>query len=158
MEGLDSLPLMPFDMSSVQRSDAFTVAVDTSGLLGASVVPPLATLGVSVEDVIERVLAISVQAEVRAGEEEVVAEPASVQVRFVGGRSRVTAVDTDVLVARVAPELLQGMAAGEERIVPVRLEGVPTGVTALPLVDRVRVRRAIDEGGGPGVGGPGGRP
>ena len=111
--------------------------------------PPLATLGVRVEDVVERVLSVSVRADVRLGEEEVVAEPGSVQVRLVGGRSRVTALDTDRLVLVVVPELLQGMAAGEERIVPVRLDGVPPGVTAVPLVDRVRVRRAIDEGGGP---------
>ena len=149
MEGLDSVPLVPFDLSAVQRSGAFTVAIDTIGLLGASVVPPLATLGVRVEDVVERVLSVSVRADVRLGEEEVVADPGSVQVRLVGGRSRVTALDTDRLVLVVAPELLQGMAAGEERIVPLRLDGVPSGVTAVPLVDRVRVRRAIDEGGGP---------
>jgi YbbR domain-containing protein len=154
MEGLDSLPLMPFDLSAIQRSGAFTVAVDTAGMLGASVVPPLATLGVRVEDVIERVLTVSVRADAAAGEEEVLAEPALVQVRLVGGRSRVTAVDTDRLIARVAPELLQGMTTGEERIVPLRLEGVPSGVTAVSLTDRVRVRRAIDGGGGPRPGGP----
>ena len=153
MEGLDSLPLMPFDLSAIQRSGAFTVAVDTAGLLGASVVPPLATLGVRVEDVIERVLTVRVEAQAAVGEEEVLAEPAFVQVRLVGGRSRVTAVDTERLLARVAPELLQGMAAGEERIVPLRLDGVPTGVTAAMLTDRIRVRRAIDEGGGPRAGG-----
>lgn len=150
LEGLDSLTLVPFDLSAVQQSGAFTVAVDTAGLLGASVVPPLATLGVRVEDVIERVLTVPVQAIVWAGEEEVVAEPGSVQIRLVGGRSRVTALDTDRLTAVVAPELLQGMTVDEERVVPLRFDGVPDGVTAFPLTERVRVRRAIDEDGGLG--------
>ena len=149
MEGLDSLPLMPFDMSAVEQSGAFTVAVDTTGLLGASVVPPLATLGIRVEDVIERVLTVPVRAVVGAGEDEVVPVPEAVQIRLVGGRSRVTAVDTERLVAVVAPELLQGMEVGEERVVPLRFDGVPSGVTAEPLVDRVRVHREIDGGGGP---------
>lgn len=152
MEGLDSLPLMPFDLSAVSRSGAFTVAVDTAGLLGASVVPPLATLGIRVEDVIERVLKVLVEAEAGADVQAVVAEPDSVPVRFVGGRTRVTALDPQLLRATIPADMLEGMAPGEERVVPVRLDGVPELVTATTEVDRVRVRRAIDDAGGLGSG------
>jgi YbbR domain-containing protein len=151
LEGLDSLPLVAFDLSTVTRSGSFTVAIDTTGLLGASVVPPLATLGVQVEDVVERVLDLPVRVDVVDGDDAVVVEPATVQVRLVGGRTRVTALDPDRLVARVASELLQGMADGEERIVPLRLDGVPAGVTGALLVERVLVVRAADRPGGSGM-------
>jgi hypothetical protein len=152
LEGLDSLPLMPFDLSSVQRSGAFTVAVDTAGLLGASVVPPLATLGIRVEDLVERVLDVTVEAEVGPGEDAVVVAPSSIEVRLAGARTLVTAFDASRLRAWVPPEVLRGMAPGEERLVPVRLGGAPPLVSALSTVERVIVRRAVDEVGEPGTG------
>jgi hypothetical protein len=152
LEGLDSLPLVPFDLSSVSRSGAFTVAVDTAGLRGASVVPPLATLGIRVEDLVERVLdSVPVQAVPSPGEAEVVTEPATVQIQLSGPRTRVTALDATRLRAWVAPESLQGMVPGEERVVPLQIEGVPDFVTARPSVTRVRVRRATDLPGAPGA-------
>ena len=148
IEGLDSLPLVPFDLSDIGRSGAFTVAIDTSGLLGASVVPVTATLGIQVEDLIERVLeGITVQAVANPGEAEVVAEPASIQVRIAGARTLVTSLDPARLRVWVPPELLLGMAPGEERVVNVRVDGVPELVTAVPGSDRVTVRRAIDLAG-----------
>ncbi|MGB1658391.1 MAG: CdaR family protein, partial [Longimicrobiales bacterium] len=76
VEGLDSLRLVAFDLSDVSRSGAFTVEIDTTGLLGASVVPMTATVGVQVEDMVERVLdEITVQAVSNPGEAEVVADP-----------------------------------------------------------------------------------
>ena len=43
VRGLDSIALQPFDLGRVTDSDIFTVAVDTSGLAGASVVPQTVT-------------------------------------------------------------------------------------------------------------------
>ncbi len=149
LTGLDSLPLMPFDLSGVQRSGAFTVAVDTAGLLGSSVVPPLATLGIRVEELVERVLDVAIEAEVGPGQDPVVVEPTSIDVRLYGARTLVTAFDAARLRARVPPEVLRGMTPGEERVVPVRVEGVPALVTAVAAVERVRVRRAADELGDP---------
>jgi hypothetical protein len=39
------------------------------------------------------------------------------------------------------------MAPGEERYVPVRIDGVPELVTAILGVERITVRRAIDQDG-----------
>jgi YbbR domain-containing protein len=148
IEGLDSLALVPFDLSRVSRSGTFTVQVDTSGLLGSSVVPPTTTLRVRVEDMVERVLdGIPVQAVAGAGEAEVVVEPGTVQVRLSGARTIVTALDQRRLRVWVAPELLRGMAPGEERYVPVSIDGVPDLVTAILGVERITVRRAIDQAG-----------
>ena len=153
VEGLDSLRLDAFDLSDVARSGAFTVGIDTTGLLGASVVPTTATVGVQVEDMVERVLdGIAVQAVANPGEAEVVAEPAVIQIRLAGARTLVTSLDPERLRAWVPPEYLQGMAPGEERVVNVRIEGVPGLVTAIPGTDRITVRRAIDQAGLPGDG------
>ena len=150
VEGLDSLRLEAFDLSDVARSGAFTVSVDTTGLLGASVVPTTATIGVRVEDMIERVLdGITVQAIADPGEDQVVADPSVIQVRLVGARTLVTSLDPERLRVWVLPEYVQGMAPGEERVVNVRIEGVPALVTAIPGTDRVTVRRAIDQAGFP---------
>ena len=150
VEGLDSLRLEAFDLSDVARSGAFTVSVDTTGLLGASVVPTTATIGVRVEDMIERVLdGITVQAIADPGEDQVVADPSVIQVRLVGARTLVTSLDPERLRVWVPPEYVQGLAPGEERVVNVRIEGVPALVTAIPGTDRVTVRRAIDQPGLP---------
>jgi len=145
--GLDSLALAPFDLSEISRSGAFTVPVDTSGLLGASVVPPSATLGIRVEDMVQRVLGIAVQAIASPGDAEVVAEPSMIQVRLAGARTVVMSLDPAHLRVWVPPELLQGMAPGEERLVRVQVDGVPELVTAVPVTETVTVRRAIDQTG-----------
>jgi YbbR domain-containing protein len=145
LEGLDSLPLVPFDLSEVSRSGAFTVAVDTAGLLGASVVPPNATVDVRVEDMVERILEVDVQAIASPGEDEVVADPATIQVRLAGARTVVTSLDPARLRAWVPPEFLQGMAPGEERLVRIQVDGVPRLVSAVPGTERITVRRAIDQ-------------
>ncbi len=151
VEGLDSLRLAAFDLSDVSRSGAFTIGIDTTGLLGASVVPTTATVGVQVEDMVERVLdGITVQAVSDPGEAEVVADPATIQFRLAGARTLVMSVDPERLRAWVPPEYLQGMAPGEERVVNVRIEGVPGLVTAIPGNDRITVRRMIDQAGLPG--------
>lgn len=151
LSGLDSLQLEPFDLGSISRSGAFTIPVDTVGLLGASVVPLAATLGVRVEALVERVLEIPVQAEASPGEDEVVPDPATIQVRLVGARTIVTSLDPSRLRAWVPPEFLLGMEVGEERRVRLQVDGVPPLVTAVPSADRVTVRRAADQEG-PGAG------
>lgn len=143
---LDSVPLEPFDLSGINRSGAFTVPVDTSGLLGASVVPQTATLDIRVEELVERVLDdITVEAQADPGEADVVVDPASIQVRLSGARSIVTSLDPERLRVWVPPEMLDGMEPGEERLVRVQIDGVPELVTAVPGTERVTVRRAVDQ-------------
>lgn len=155
LEGLDSVPLVPFDLSEIQRSGAFNVPVDTAGLLGASVVPPTATLDVRVEELVERVLDdIPVEAEAGPGQPEVVVEPSTIQVRLAGARSIITSLDPSRLRVWVPPELFEGMDPGEERFLRVRVDGVPPLVTAVPGTERVTVRRAIDRAGTSGSQGP----
>jgi YbbR domain-containing protein len=152
IEGLDSLSLVPFDLSEVERSGAFTVRVDTVGLRGASVVPSSATLELRVEDLVERVLAgVAVQVDAGPGADELVADPSEIQVRLSGARSLVTSLDPARLTVHVPAELLQGMTPGEERLVRVQVVGAPPLVIATPDTDRIAVRRGVDvAAGGPG--------
>jgi YbbR-like protein len=147
--GLDSIPLEPFDLSSVTQSGIFTVAVDTAGLVGARVVPSSATLGVRVEDRVERVLhGLTVQAAPESGVDDVVIDPAVIEVRLSGARTLVAAVDPSFLRVWIAPELLRGLAPGEERMVPLQVEGVPDLVEAALVTEMALARRPARPSGG----------
>jgi YbbR domain-containing protein len=147
VDGLDSMRLRPLDLGGVRQSGIFTVPVDTTGLLGGTAQPATVTLSVRVEEILSRAVpGVAVRVDSGEGEPELVSEPATVQVRIVGPRSLVTGLDLSRLQAVASSEALQGMAEGEVRTVPVRVEGAPAGVTAEPLPDLVVVRRAQDVG------------
>jgi hypothetical protein len=156
VEGLDSIPLEPLDLSRVNASGVFEVAVDTTGLGGGRVTPPTATVGVRIEEKVERVLSgVPVLLQAASGDPTLSVDPDTISVTLRGARTLVDAVDPADLGAWVTSELVKGMAAGEERRVPVRVEGVPSLVSAQPVVGAVTVRRAPAPGGGQGH--PGGR-
>jgi len=150
---LDSIVLQPFSLATVSQSGMFTVAVDTSGLVGGSVVPSTVALGVHIEELVERILpGVVVEIETVSGEPRLVAQPAVVQVRLIGARSLVTGLVTSEITASVGRELLLGMTAGEVRRVPVRITGIPARVTAETVEEAVEVRQAADVGGEGGGG------
>ena len=143
---LDSIWLERFDLGTVEKSGVFSVAIDTVGLSGANVSPDVVTMGLNVEDDIERVLqGFSVQFDAERIGADVTIEPVMVQVRFSGPRSLVNALDPSLLRVWVSPEDLEGILPGEERRVPLRLEGIPEFVTAVPETSAVTAKRA-DEG------------
>jgi len=145
VEGLDSVRLRPLDLSTVTASGLFDVPVDTTGLGGVRFTPLSATLGLRVEDEVERVLTgIPVIAQSDGEQQEVVVSPATVDVTLRGARTLVMAVDPMDLRGWVPPELVQGMARGEERRVPVRVDGVPGLVVYQLHEELVAVRRTSD--------------
>jgi YbbR domain-containing protein len=151
LAGLDSVRLLPLDLSKVAASGVFEVSVDTGGLGGVRITPLSATLGLRVEDVVERVVTgVPVIAQSDGSDGAIVARPVSVDVTLRGARTLVAAVDPMDLRAWVAPELLRGMVAGEERRVPVRVEGVPQLVAYRLAEDLVTVRRTAGAPGRPG--------
>ena len=146
--GLDSVPLRPLDLSTVSGSGVFELPVDTTGLGGVLVRPSSATVAIRVEDEVERVLTgVPIIARAEVGEPAIIVDPTSVEVTLRGARTLVTAVDPADLRGWIAPESLRGMAPGEERRLPVRIEGVPNLVTAMVRDELVTVRRAVDDGG-----------
>ncbi len=153
VQDLDSVRLRPLDLTQIEVSGVFTVQVDTTGLGDTRVSPRTATLGVRVEEVIERVLTdLPVQLRSPNPEAEMVVEPLTVSVTLVGARTLVNRVDPAFLTAWVAPELLMNMAPGQQRRVTLRIEGVPDLVLAVPTRSLVTVRRTADPPEDPGVG------
>ncbi|MCG6989857.1 MAG: hypothetical protein LJF06_16990 [Gemmatimonadetes bacterium] len=148
VEGLDSIPLKPLDLSRVNASGVFEVQVDTTGLGGGRVTPPTATVGVRVDEKIERTLSgVPVLLQAATGDPTLSVAPDTISVTLRGARTLVDAVNAGDLGAWVTSELVKGMAKGEERHVPVRIEGVPDLVSAQPATDMVTVRRAPAGGG-----------
>ena len=142
---LDSIRLERFDLATVEKSGVFSVAVDTASLSGAYVFPDVVTMGLNVEDDIERILqGFSVQFDAERVGADVTIEPVVVQVRFSGPRSLVNTLDPSLLRVWVSPEDLEGILPGEERRVPLRLEGIPEFVTAVPETSAVTARRAAE--------------
>lgn len=149
LSGLDSIPVAALDLSRVRESDIFTLPVDTSGLAGASVVPPDVMVGVRVEPRIERdVSGIVVRTDLRGAGWTVAVEPASIRLRLSGARTLVTALDPSLLRVSVPSEALAGMVPGEERRLRVEVGGVPELVTATPETEVVTVRRVDDPSDG----------
>ncbi|MEX2468036.1 MAG: CdaR family protein [Gemmatimonadota bacterium] len=148
--GLDSIGSQAFDLGSVTEAGIFRVPVDTAGLAGGTAVPATVSLGVRVEEVVERVLpGLVVNVDAGEGQSELVADPEEIQVRLTGARSLVTGFDPEGIEVFVGQELLLGMAPGEVRRVPVRINGVPPRVTAESVEALVTIRRAADVGRAP---------
>lgn len=148
VQDLDSVRLRPLDLTEIEASGVFTVEVDTTGLGGTRVIPRTATLGVRVEEKVERILTdLPIQLRSPDPDAQMVVEPTVVQVTLVGAQTLVNRVDPADLTAWVAPELLMDMEPGEERRVALRIEGVPDLVRAIPDRSMVTVRRTA--GGGP---------
>jgi YbbR domain-containing protein len=148
--GLDSIGILPFDLGAVTESGVFSVGVDTLGLGGGFAIPSSVSLGVRIEEVVERVLSgRTVRVDGSEGQPALVADPEEVEIRVAGARSLVMGLDPDAIDVFVGPELLLGMAPGEVRRVPVRISGVPSRVTAESLEEMVTVRRAADVGRAP---------
>lgn len=146
LELLDSVLLRTLHLPDIRASGVLEVAVDTAGLAGIRVSPATATVGVRVEAREERVLpGIPVIAQDGGSRQALAVSPAQVEVVLRGARTLLAALDPQDVRAWVDPDLLRGLAPGEARRVPVRVEGVPSLVQAEVTVQTVTVRRA---GGG----------
>jgi YbbR domain-containing protein len=151
VDALDSVRLGTLDLSKVTSSGVVELPVDTAGLGGIRVFPPSATVGLRVEErAVRTVTRVPIIAQSEFDPSEISVEPEQVDVILSGARTLVSAVDPLDLRAWVAAELLDGMAPGQSRRVPVRLEGVPSLVSFEIPLDVVTVRRAAD-GSPPGA-------
>jgi hypothetical protein len=134
----------------VRDSEIVTVPIDTTGLGAPFVVPPDATIAIRVEQKIERLLEGQVvHADVREADVQLIVDPPSIAVRLVGARSLVNAMDVSLLRVSVPEVSLVNMLPGEQRVVPVQIDGTPGLVTAEPDVGVVRVRRVSELPEGP---------
>lgn len=148
VDELDSIPLMPLDLSSVTASGIVEVPVDTAGLSGLILSPTTAQLGLRIEPAAERLLpAVPVEVEGPAAAAlEVV--PSSLPLTVRGAQGRLDAANLDSIRLEVPAERVQDVVPGESRRVAVRVRGLPALLDAEPAADSVTVRRprASEEG------------
>ncbi|HEX9887012.1 MAG TPA: YbbR-like domain-containing protein [Longimicrobiales bacterium] len=143
VEALDYIALRPLDLTELRESGAYPVGIDTTGLHGLFLRSVTASVGVTLEGVIEQLVPAVpvVLAEFPPGADStlVVVEPRFIPVTLLGARTRVSQTAIPLLRAVVDAEALDGLRPGQQRTVPFRLEGVPELVRARPDPDSVRV-------------------
>ncbi len=146
VDELDTLDLVPVFLTDVDRQVTVETVVDTVGIGRASVVPYVVTVEIPAEESIERVFTgVRVITYPVAGAGPISVFPENMRVTVRGARSRVSAMDADILRAVVPSDALRDLGAVEERRVPIRVEGVPSYVSVVPAVDTVSVRRRIGQ-------------
>jgi YbbR domain-containing protein len=125
--GLDSVPLVPIDLSAVSNSGRMTVAVDTARLSGLPIQPSEVSVEILVEDRIERVvtgLPVTLPNGLGGMANDLEISPATVSVILRGARSVVESTDPRALrvVVQVDDDGLP--EPGEEGVFLVRLAGL----------------------------------
>jgi len=142
VETLDTLDIVPVDLSDVDGPARVGTVVDTVGMGPVTVEPYVVTLRIPAEESIERVFTgVRVITYPVAGTGPIQVFPENVRVTVTGARSRVFAMDPDILRAVVPSDALLDLGEVEDRRVPIRVEGVPSYVSVLLSVDTVSVRR-----------------
>jgi hypothetical protein len=160
VEELDSVRLRPLALGRVSVSGVFDLPLDTTSLGGLTVEPMSATLGIQVDQKVERrITGVPVIAMAEGDGSTVQVDPTVVSVTLTGAQSLVTAVDPADIRALVAPALIEDLALDETRRVAVRVDGVHSSLITVAVTDEVFVRRVTgpDAPVGP-PGPPGARP
>ena len=144
VDGLDTLDIVPVFLGDVDGQVTVETLVDTAGIGRVSLVPHVVTVGIQAEESIERVFTgVRVITYPVAGAVPIQVFPENMRVTVRGARSRVSAMDPDILTAVVPSDALRDLGDVEERRVPIRVEGVPSYVSVVPASDTVSVRRRI---------------
>ncbi len=142
VDELETVFLEPFDLGSVTGSGRFEVALDTAGLGGLAVNPVSATVSVQVAPKQSRVVALQVS--VPGGVDDLVADPATVEVTLYGAGEVLERLDSSALGLRVvttAEELLGALEEMEDVRAAIALSGLPQWVEGVVGSDSVSVRR-----------------
>jgi len=125
LEGLDSLRLVPFDLSRFRAGDSLVQPVDTAGLGVLTIVHPEASMTIPTEPTIAREFPdVTVGVPLLDEDPQLRVRPATVRVVLVGARSLVEAVDpADITVSISGSQATLG--PGEEAEVAPAVSGVP---------------------------------
>jgi hypothetical protein len=142
VDQLDTLDVVPVDLSGVEEQATVETVVDTAGMGGMTVIPNVITVRVPAEESIERLITgVRVVADPVFGRGLIEVLPQSIQIRVRGARSRVSAMEAEFLRAVVPSDAMENLGEVERRRVPIAVEGVPSLVTWVPGADSVVVRR-----------------
>jgi YbbR domain-containing protein len=153
VEGLDSVNLEALDLAQVNRSGAYEVGVDTTGIGNVELSLRRVSVIVQVEDQVRREIpGVPVVASGPVGGRVLQVVPAGMPVLLLGARSVVDAVEPAGLRVVFPGSAVQSLAAGDSVRLRVFVEGHPTLVRAQPAQDSVLVRWVPPpgtSGGGP---------
>ena len=148
VQQLDSLDIVPVDLSEVDERGAVQATVDTTGLARLTVTPSQITVRIPVEESIDRVFA-SVRVLADTGADEgaggvLQVLPATIRLTLRGARTQVSNLDPRRLRVVVPSTELIGLGVAEERRVPIVVEGLPSYMSVSAAVDTVVVRRQTE--------------
>jgi hypothetical protein len=153
---LDSIPIVPLDLSEVHGTGDYPVAIDTMGFPRLA----FATTTVSVQVRLEAAEEVEVgsvpvvfgDAVDPSRREELSVTPPLIRVFLRGGRTRVAQVSVPELRGEIQGPFVETMVPGEVRRVPIRLVGLPELVEAEARPDSVLVERIAGVAGESGSG------
>jgi YbbR domain-containing protein len=144
IRSLQTIFLVPLDLSEVEASGSFARPVDTTGLEGMALSLSEATVGIRLEGSSERVLAdLPVEVPPMGTDPQIQARPTLVSVTLSGARSLVETVSPDQLRITISSGRALALSPGEERNVPVVVEGLPELVQATASPAWVTLRRPV---------------
>jgi YbbR domain-containing protein len=148
VQRLDSVPLLPVDLSAVSGSGSVTVGVDTSRARGVHVQPALVRVELRVEDRVERVVSgipVVLPDGLDMDELDVEVRPRTVAVILRGARSVVEAADPRELRLMVDVDGDGIPERGEEASFPLRLVGLPELLGGAIQQNEVVLRRLEED-------------
>ncbi len=138
---LSSVPLAAVDLSSIEESGSVEVRVDSARTLGFEVSPRVVELRVDVDMEVEWVLPAVPVSLGMDGADPVSFDPSTLSLVIRGARTLVEALDSTGIRLLVALDALPDSAWSGELRVPLRVEGVPSLLRAVPETDSVTMRR-----------------
>ncbi len=131
LEEMDSLSLVPLDLSEVTGSGTFARPVDTTGLGAVVIAPEEAAVELTVEEVLERTIrGVKIRLPDLPADPQLQARPPEVDVILSGGRSLVQQMDSAALVVTLPQSGVRTLAPGEELRTELVVEGLPPYVEA----------------------------
>jgi len=144
IEQLDTLDILPVELDSVDERGTVEAVVDTVGRSQLTIVPRDITLRVPVEESIDRTFrGVPVVVSLDGQHESFDVMPSSVAITVRGARTRVSSLDGRLFRAVVPIEALRDLGDGQQRRVPVIVEGLPSYLSFSMQVDSVVVGRKV---------------
>jgi YbbR domain-containing protein len=142
VEALETLSLLPLDLSRVDGTGEFVMPVDTAGLSGLAFSPQSAAVRIEVEETVQRTVTdLAVILSPLPEGPQLQARPASAALVLMGARSLVEGIDPGQLRITLSSRTATSLSPGEEIRISLSVEGIPDLVDARLEPEWVLLRR-----------------
>jgi YbbR domain-containing protein len=127
VEGLETLSLLPLDLSQVRGSGGFTLPVDTVGINGMAFSPQSASVYLQVEETVERTFqGLPIVLPLLADDPQLQVRPAVASLTITGARTLVQGIVPTDLTLTLSRTTAASLSPGEEIRISLSVEGVPS--------------------------------